>query len=103
MVPIFRPNAKIVRYPFNMTFSTQTVYRAGRVEGVLRLNVPPVNLGYDRIHAGEGAKETGDAVSIGEGETLSKRTNSYTVDEAGVLMNQVDNSRVGDLERSFGP
>ncbi|CAM9661293.1 unnamed protein product, partial [Sphacelaria rigidula] len=24
----------------------QTVYQAGRVEGVLRLDVPPVNLGY---------------------------------------------------------
>lgn len=42
----------------SLTLLFQTVYRAGRVEGVLRLDVPPVNLGYDQIHAGGAGIDT---------------------------------------------
>lgn len=41
----------------------QTVYQAGRVEGVLRLSVPPVNLGYDEAYMG------GSKPGIGEAES----------------------------------
>lgn len=41
----------------------QTVYQAGRVEGVLRLSVPPVNLGYDEAYMGGSKPGMGEAES----------------------------------------
>lgn len=49
----------------------QTVYQAGRVEGVLRLDVPMVNLGYDQIHAGGAGIDPGDVASIVQGPERS--------------------------------
>lgn len=48
----------------------QTVYRAGRVEGMLRLDIPPVNLGYDQVLAGGGGIDPGDATAIAGGEAF---------------------------------
>lgn len=45
----------------------QTVYQAGRVEGVFRLEVPVVNLGYDQIHAGGAGIDPGDVASTVQG------------------------------------
>lgn len=47
----------------------QTVYQAGRVEGVLPLDVPVVNLGYDQIHAGGAGIDPGDVASIAQGRS----------------------------------
>lgn len=44
--------------------SLQTVYRAGRVEGSLRLDVPLINLGYDQIHGNAGDGTTTDFVEV---------------------------------------
>lgn len=49
-------------------FQNQTVYRAGRVEGMLRLHVPPVNLGYDQVHAGGAGVDAGNVESTVGGE-----------------------------------
>lgn len=46
----------------------QTVYQAGRVEGVLRLEVPPVNLGYEQVHAGAAVGDSGEVASTAGGE-----------------------------------
>lgn len=46
----------------------QTVYHAGRVEGVLRLAVPSVNLGYDQVHAGSAGNDPVDMASNQRGE-----------------------------------
>eukprot|EP00903_Cladosiphon_okamuranus_P014903 g13800.t1 len=51
------------RFLGSVVLPFQTVYRAGRVEGVLRLDVPAVNLGYDQIHAGGVGIDPGDATS----------------------------------------
>lgn len=50
----------------------QTVYRAGRVEGVLRLDVPTVNLGYDQIQSGGAGIDPTEEGSVTEGEALSR-------------------------------
>ncbi|CAM9149740.1 unnamed protein product, partial [Hapterophycus canaliculatus] len=47
----------------------QTVYQAGRVEGLLRLDVPAVNLGYDQIHAGGAGIDEGEVASIVQEES----------------------------------
>lgn len=52
--------------PF-VCFVQQTVYQAGRVEGVLRLDVPAVNLGYDQIHAGGAGIDPGNVASSLQG------------------------------------
>lgn len=41
------------------------------MEGVLRLDVPAVNLGYDRIHAGGAGINPGDVASIVQGQEKS--------------------------------
>ncbi len=51
----------------------QTVYQAGRVEGVLRLDVPAVNLGYDQIHAGGAGIDPGDVASVAQGRSRMLR------------------------------
>lgn len=45
------------------------MYKAGRVEGVLRLDVPAVNLGYDQIHAGGAGIDPGDVASVAQGRS----------------------------------
>ncbi|CAM9133752.1 unnamed protein product [Ectocarpus sp. 12 AP-2014] len=50
---------------------TQTVYQAGRVEGMLRLCVPTVNLGYDQIHAGGAGIDPVEGASIMQDEEIS--------------------------------
>lgn len=58
--------------PLSTTVDAQTVYQAGRMEGVLRLDVPPVNLGYDEVIAGAPGTDMGklDPAAAGE-KTLS--------------------------------
>lgn len=38
------------------------------MEGALRLDVPPVNLGYDQVHGGVAGGESGEAESTTGGE-----------------------------------
>lgn len=57
-----------VRRPIHRLCLLQTVYQAGRVEGLLRLDVPTVNLGYDQIHAGGAGIDQGEGTSIAQGQ-----------------------------------
>lgn len=41
-------------------YDEQTVYQAGRVEGVLRMDVPPVRLGYDEACIGASGVDMGE-------------------------------------------
>ncbi|CAM9501087.1 unnamed protein product [Ectocarpus fasciculatus] len=50
---------------------SQTVYQAGRVEGMLRLCVPTVNLGYDQIHAGGAGIDPVEGASVLQDEEES--------------------------------
>ncbi|CAM9781135.1 unnamed protein product, partial [Laminaria digitata] len=56
------------RFLGSVVLPFQTVYRAGRVEGMLRLDIPPVNLGYDQILAGGAGIDPGEGTAIAGGE-----------------------------------
>lgn len=66
----FKPSPCKIRPTCRLLF-TQTVYQAGRVEGMLRLCVPTVNLGYDQIHAGGAGIDPVEGPSIMQGQTIT--------------------------------
>ncbi|CAM9591141.1 unnamed protein product, partial [Pylaiella littoralis] len=72
------------RFLGSVVLPFQTVYQAGRVEGVLRLDVP-VNLGYDQIHAGGAGIDPVDVASVVQEEEGPPREE----EEAGVFLTGV--------------